>query len=148
MLQTRFSSKLIGKGLTLLLHIKMELGGHFGWCVSPPWRTPVFPPGYIRPYLEQGPLLIKGSGLDYRGGIPRLAYPQETTTFANVKQIQLTRPELAFIIVTRAMIGAGIALLLADRLSAEQRKAVGATLATVGLVTTIPAVWAIFGKCE
>ena len=35
------------------------------------------------------------------------------------------------------MIGAGIALLLADRLSAEQRKAVGATLATVGLVTTI-----------
>lgn len=94
------------------------------------------------------PPLIKGSGLDYRGGIPRLAYPQETTTFANVKQIQLTRPELAFIIVTRAMIGAGIALLLADRLSAEQRKAVGATLATVGLVTTIPAVWAIFGKCE
>jgi hypothetical protein len=57
------------------------------------------------------PPLIKGSGLDYRGGIPRLAYPQETTTFANVKQIQLTRPELAFIIVTRAMIGAGIALL-------------------------------------
>jgi hypothetical protein len=46
------------------------------------------------------------------------------------------------------MIGAGIALLLADRLSAEQRKAVGATLATVGLVTTIPAVWAIFSKCE
>ena len=94
------------------------------------------------------PPLIKGSGLDYRGGIPRLAYPQETTTFANVKQIQLTRPELAFIIVTRAMIGAGIALLLADRLCAEQRKAVGATLATVGLVTTIPAVWAIFAKCE
>ena len=41
-----------------------------------------------------------------------------------------------------------IALLLADRLSAEQRKAVGSTLALVGLVTTIPAAWAIFGKCE
>jgi hypothetical protein len=64
-----------------------------------------------------------------------------------VKEVQLSRPELAFIIATRAMIGAGIALLLADRLSAEQRKAVGATLAVVGLVTTIPAVWAIFGKC-
>jgi len=37
------------------------------------------------------------------------------------------------------MIGAGIALVIADRLSVEQRKAVGATLALVGLVTTIPA---------
>jgi hypothetical protein len=46
------------------------------------------------------------------------------------------------------MLGGGIALLLADRLSAEQRNVVGATLALVGLVTTIPAVWAIFGKCE
>jgi hypothetical protein len=64
-----------------------------------------------------------------------------------VKEIKFTRPELAFIIVTRAFLGAGIALLFADRLG-EKRKAVGATLALVGLVTTIPAVWAIFGKCE
>jgi len=63
-----------------------------------------------------------------------------------VKEIQLSRPELAFIIATRAMLGAGIALLLADRLTAERQKAVGATLAAVGLLTTIPAVWAIFGK--
>jgi hypothetical protein len=46
------------------------------------------------------------------------------------------------------MIGAGIALLFADRLGAEQRKAVWATLALAGLITTIPAVWAIFGKCS
>jgi hypothetical protein len=65
-----------------------------------------------------------------------------------VKEIQLSRPELAFIIATRAILGAGIALLLADWLSAEQRKAVRSTLAIVGLVTTIPAVWAVFGKCE
>ena len=71
------------------------------------------------------PPLIKGSGLDYRGGIPRLAYPQETTTFANVKQIQLTRPELAFIIVTRAMIGAGIALLLATGSAQNNEKRLG-----------------------
>jgi hypothetical protein len=51
-------------------------------------------------------------------------------------------------IATRAILSAGIALLLADRLIAEQRKAVGSTLVLVGLVTTIPAVWAIFGKCE
>ena len=65
-----------------------------------------------------------------------------------MKEIQLSRPELAFIIATRATVGAGIALLLADRLSAEQRKAVGSTLVIVGRVTTIPAVWAIFGECE
>jgi hypothetical protein len=64
-----------------------------------------------------------------------------------VKEINLTRPELAFIIVTRAFLGAGFALLFADRLG-EKRKAVGATLAVVGLVTTIPAVWAIFGKSK
>jgi hypothetical protein len=65
-----------------------------------------------------------------------------------VKKIQLSRPELAFIVATRAMLGGGIALLLADRLSAEHRKIVGTTLALVGLVTTIPAIRAIFGKCE
>jgi hypothetical protein len=46
------------------------------------------------------------------------------------------------------MLGAGIALLLADRLTAEQRKAVGATLIAVGLLTTIPTVWAVFGPRE
>jgi hypothetical protein len=46
------------------------------------------------------------------------------------------------------MLGAGIALLLAERLTVEQRKAVGATLTVVGLLTTIPAIWAIFGRCE
>jgi len=65
-----------------------------------------------------------------------------------VKEIQLSRPELAFIIATRAMAGAGIVLLLADRLSAEQRKAVGSTLVLVGLVTTILGFWAVLGKCE
>ena len=62
-----------------------------------------------------------------------------------MKEIKLTRSELAFIIVTRAFLGAGIALLFSDRLG-EKRKPVGATLALVGLVTTIPAVWAIFCK--
>ena len=64
-----------------------------------------------------------------------------------MKEIQLSRAELAFIVITRAFLGAGVALLFADRLG-EKRNAVGATLALVGLVTTIPAIWAIFGKCE
>jgi hypothetical protein len=31
-----------------------------------------------------------------------------------MKEIQLSRPELAFIVITRAFLGAGIALLFAD----------------------------------
>jgi hypothetical protein len=78
----------------------------------------------------------------------RLTVRASSTIFNIVNEIQLSWPELAFIIATRAILGAGIALLLADRLSAEQRKAVGSTFVLVGLVTTIPAVWVIFGKCE
>lgn len=65
-----------------------------------------------------------------------------------MKETHLSFPELAFTVSTRAMLGAGIALLLAERLTSEQRKAVGATLAVVGLLTTIPTVWAVFGSCE
>jgi hypothetical protein len=55
-----------------------------------------------------------------------------------MKETRLTLPELALIVGTRAMLGGGLALLLADRLNKEQRKAVGATLFLVGAVTTIP----------
>jgi len=65
-----------------------------------------------------------------------------------MKEVQLTRPELGFIVITRAMLGAGIALLLANRLDTDQRKAVGVTLALIGAVTTIPALLAIFCKSE
>ena len=65
-----------------------------------------------------------------------------------MKETHLSLPEFAFTISTRVMLGAGIALLLADRLTAEQRKAVGATLTAVGLLTTIPTVWAVFGRRE
>ena len=65
-----------------------------------------------------------------------------------MKEVQLTRPELGFIVITRAMLGAEIALLLADRLETDQRKAVGVTLALIGAVTTIPALLAVFAKRE
>jgi len=60
-----------------------------------------------------------------------------------MNEIQITRPELGFTVITRAMLGAGVAFLLADRLSPDQRKAVGVTLLLIGVVTTIPAVLAI-----
>ncbi|HWW75654.1 MAG TPA: hypothetical protein VNZ44_09670 [Pyrinomonadaceae bacterium] len=51
---------------------------------------------------------------------------------------ELTVPEIMLIGGTRGLLGAGVALLLADRLGREQRRAVGWTLFLVGAATTIP----------
>ena len=56
----------------------------------------------------------------------------------------LSIPEIAIIGGTRAALGAGVAFLLADRIGKEQRRAIGWTLLTVGLVTTIPIAIEIF----
>jgi hypothetical protein len=55
-----------------------------------------------------------------------------------MKNVELTMPELALIGGTRALGGAGIALLLADRLDAERRKLVGWALFLFGAISTIP----------
>ena len=55
-----------------------------------------------------------------------------------MRKKMITIPELGLIAGTRAMLGAGIGLLLADQLSADQRRAVGWTLVAVGAITTIP----------
>jgi len=55
-----------------------------------------------------------------------------------MKKAELTLPELALIGGTRGMLGAGIALLLADKLNDGQRKAVGWALFLAGAVSTIP----------
>lgn len=52
----------------------------------------------------------------------------------------LPLPELGLIAGTRAMLGAGVALLVADKLGHDQRRAIGWTLAAVGALTTIPIV--------
>jgi hypothetical protein len=52
----------------------------------------------------------------------------------------LSIPEIGIIAGTRAALGAGIGLLLADRLNDDQRRAVGWTLVAVGAITTIPIV--------
>ena len=54
--------------------------------------------------------------------------------------VSLTVPELGLIAGTRIALGAGLALLLGDRLTPEQRRAVGWTLLAVGIVTTVPLV--------
>jgi EamA domain-containing membrane protein RarD len=63
-----------------------------------------------------------------------------------MKELRITMPELALIAGTRGALGAGAALLLGDKLGKEQRKAVGATLFIVGVVTTIPLLLMVFGK--
>lgn len=62
-----------------------------------------------------------------------------------MRETQLTFPELGLVAGTRAAAGVGIGLLLADRLSPEQRKAVGWTLLLVGALTTIPLALEVFG---
>ena len=62
-----------------------------------------------------------------------------------MKQRTITLPLLALIGGTRAMLGAGIALLLADRLTAEQRRAAGWTLTAVGALSTIPLAAQVLG---
>jgi hypothetical protein len=60
-----------------------------------------------------------------------------------MKSLELNIPTLGFIIATRAMIGAGVALLLSSRIPPERRKAIGLTLLGVGAASTVPAILAI-----
>jgi hypothetical protein len=58
----------------------------------------------------------------------------------------LTFPELILIAATRGMLGAGVALLIAKRLSEEQREIAGTILTAIGLLTTVPLAIEAFGK--
>ena len=65
-----------------------------------------------------------------------------------MKTVTLTFPELALLVGTRAMLGAGIALLIAKRLTDPQRETAGIVLAGVGLLTTVPLAFELLGKSE
>jgi hypothetical protein len=62
-----------------------------------------------------------------------------------MRETRITLPELGLIAGTRAALGAGLGLLLADRLPEGQRRAVGWTLLLVGAVSTIPLAFEVFG---
>jgi hypothetical protein len=55
-----------------------------------------------------------------------------------MKQANLPLPELGMIAGTRAMLGAGLGLLLADKFPQTTRKRLGWTLFLVGALSTIP----------
>ena len=63
-----------------------------------------------------------------------------------MRDLSMTLPELALLVGTRAALGVGLGLLLADRLPESQRKAVGWTLLLVGAVTTVPLAFEVLGK--
>ena len=56
----------------------------------------------------------------------------------------ISLPVLAAIGSTRGMLGAGLGLLLASRLSDSRRKGVGRSLLAVGLLSTIPLLLYVF----
>ena len=58
----------------------------------------------------------------------------------------ITIPEIGLIGVTRVALGAGLALLLADRLDRKERRAAGWALFLTGLATTVPLVLDVLSK--
>jgi len=63
-----------------------------------------------------------------------------------MKETRITLPELALIAGTRAAAGAGLGLLLSNRLSESQRRAIGWTLLLVGAFSTVPLALEVFGR--
>jgi hypothetical protein len=63
-----------------------------------------------------------------------------------MKERNLTLPEIGLMAGTRVALGAGIGLLISDRLNKDQRKAAGLALFGVGVLTTVPIVAGILGK--
>ena len=62
-----------------------------------------------------------------------------------LKKTTVTLPDLSLIAGTRAVLGIGIGLLLADRLNPDQRKVVGWTMFSIGAISAIPLAYEFFG---
>ncbi len=58
---------------------------------------------------------------------------------------QLNTIDLILLAGTRAMLGAGIGLLVAGKLADDDRRTIGRTLLAIGAATTVPLAVRIFG---
>ena len=59
---------------------------------------------------------------------------------------ELRLPELGLLAGTRGLLGAGVALLIANRLNETQRKDIGWTLVAIGVITTLPLALMVFDR--
>jgi hypothetical protein len=59
-------------------------------------------------------------------------------------ETQVSLPELGLVAGTRAALGFGLGLLMADNWSPEQRRAIGWTLFAFGALTTVPLAFEVF----
>ena len=62
------------------------------------------------------------------------------------KTVELAFPEIGAIAATRAMLGVGIGLLAAGRISDRSRRAAGRALLAVGALSTIPLLLDVLSK--
>jgi hypothetical protein len=63
-----------------------------------------------------------------------------------MREKSIALPELALVAGTRVALGAGLGLLLANRLPEDQRRAIGWTLLLVGGLSTIPLDFEVLGR--
>jgi hypothetical protein len=62
------------------------------------------------------------------------------------KKFLLSPPLFGFAVATRAILGMGIGLLVADKIPRDRRRAIGLTLISVGAATTLPVARALFAS--
>ena len=62
-----------------------------------------------------------------------------------MRSVVLDPPMFGFIVATRAALGFGVGLLMADRLPSARRRALGRIFVMIGVLTTIPAARALVG---
>jgi uncharacterized membrane protein YhhN len=62
-----------------------------------------------------------------------------------MRETTVKMPVITMVAMTRAMVGAGAALLLGDKLNEKQRKAAGWSLFLVGAATTVPLAMIVLG---
>ncbi len=67
-----------------------------------------------------------------------------------MKTSELTLPEIGLIAATRGMLGAGLALLVADFVPEDRRRSIGRVLLAAGVLSTLPLVADVFARrnCE
>lgn len=77
---------------------------------------------------------------------PRSELRRKTEVVEKMEERTLTVAEIILIAGTRVALGAGIGLLLSNKLNKDQRNAAGLALAIFGGLTTIPLAISVIGR--